>query len=216
MNTGKELRRRSIRIPGADYTEAGGYFLTICAAYRQSIFGRIVNGQVELSPLGEIVRACWVQFPEHFPAATIKDFVVMPNHLHGIVAIGVGARYIVPSDPKAHTPEEFQKPVRGSIPTIVRTFKAAVSRTARKELGMGSERIWQSNYFERVLGDGEEYAKASRYILENPVRWEWDRENPDCAIEPSGAQGSRSIDRGAKRARFIAPTNRLSEPSGLY
>jgi putative transposase len=186
MNPDKELCRRSIRIAGADYTEPGAYFITICAAYRQNTFGRIENGRVVLSGLGAIVRTCWVQIPEHFPAATIKDFVVMPNHLHGIVAISVGARYIVPSDPKAHTPEKFQKPIRGSIPTIVRTFKAAVSRNARKKLSIGGDRIWQSNYFERVLRDGEEYAKASRYILENPARWEWDRENLERKIEPGG------------------------------
>ena len=187
MHQAKELHRRSIRIAGADYTEPVAYFLTICAADRGNIFGRIEDGRAVLSALGETVRACWVQIPDHFAAATIKEFVVMPNHFHGIVALGVsgryqaalgvGARYIVPSDTTARTPERFQKPVKGSIPTIVRTFKAAVTRDARKNLRFGSGRIWQSNYFEHVLRDDEEYAKATRYILENPARWQWDQEN---------------------------------------
>jgi putative transposase len=110
----------------------------------------------------------------------------MPNHLHGIIGLTVGARYIVPLDRRARTPEKFQKPVKSSIPTIVRTFKAAVARRARKELETGSSDIWQRNYFERVLRGGKEYADASRYILENPVRWEWDKENPERRIKPSG------------------------------
>jgi putative transposase len=212
MQRQQGLHRRSIRIAGADYTEPGAYFLTICAASRRSIFGRIENGRVVLSALGKIVRACWVQVPNHFPGAAIHDFVVMPNHFHGIVVLGtrpsyeqpskmeasgvrvsrprvprVGARYIVPSDPKPRNPEGFQKPVKRSIPTMVRTFKAAVSREARRRLRFAGSAIWQSNYFERILRDGEEYGKACRYILENPARWEWDRENPEFKNEPSGS-----------------------------
>ena len=183
----KNLHRRSIRLRGVDYSEAGAYFITICAAETRNVFGRVEDGTVILSPLGEIVRACWVQIPEHFPAASLKEFVVMPNHLHGIIGLTVGARYIVPFDRRSRTLEGFQKPVRGSIPTIVRTFKAAVARRAKKELGMDGSDIWQRNYFERVLRDGKEYADASRYILENPQRWDWDKENQNRSIKPSGS-----------------------------
>ncbi len=183
----KKFHRRSIRLHGADYLEPGAYFVTICAAERANIFGKIDNARAVLSSLGEIVRACWVQIPEHFSAATLKEFVVMPNHLHGIIGLTVGARYIVPLDRKAQTLERFQKPVKGSIPTIVRTFKAAVARQAKKELGMKGDDIWQRNYFERVLRDGKEYADTSRYILENPQRWEWDKENQERRIAPSGS-----------------------------
>ncbi len=109
----KEFHRRSIRLPGADYTEAGGYFVTICAAQRQEIFGSIENGQIVLSKLGKIVRACLVQIPNHFAHASIKEYVVMPNHVHVIIALGVGARYIVPLHKRPRTPEAFQKPVKG-------------------------------------------------------------------------------------------------------
>ena len=174
----KELHRRSIRLQGADYREAGGYFVTICTSQRQEIFGAIENGEVLLSGLGMIVRACLVRIPNHFAHASIREYVVMPNHVQVIIALGVGARYIVPSYEGARSPERFQKPVKGSIPTIVRTFKAAVVRQAGKELGMPGPEIWQRNYFERVLRDGQEYADASRYVVENPLRWEWDAENP--------------------------------------
>jgi REP element-mobilizing transposase RayT len=183
----KELHRRSIRLPGADYAEAGAYFVTICAAERREIFGSIENGLVLLSELGKIVRGCLVQIPNHFANATVKEFVVMPNHLHAIIALGVGARYIVPFDQRARTLEEFQKPVKGSIPTTVRAFKAAVTRQAGKELGWSGREIWQRNYFERVIRDGKEFGDASRYVAENPMRWEWDAENPRCKSEPSGS-----------------------------
>jgi len=185
----KEFHRRSIRIRGADYTQPGGYFVTICTsgfastnpethctAERGSIFGKIEDGLMKLTALGEIARRCWVRIPEHFANASMKEFVVMPNHVHGIIALGVGARYIVPFGRDVRTPEQFQKPVKGSIPTIVRTFKAEVTRAARKEIGFRGGPIWQRNYFERVLRDGREYRDASRYILENPKRWSVERE----------------------------------------
>ncbi len=181
----KRFHRRSIRLQGVDYSEPGAYFITICAAQRRSIFSKIDDGRVVLSPLGEIVRACWLEIPEHFPSASLQEFVVMPNHLHGIIGLTVGARYIVSLDQRERAPEKFQKPVKGSIPTVVRTFKAAVVRRARSQLGISSNEIWQRNYFERVLRDGKEYADASRYILENPQRWEWDKENPEGRIKPS-------------------------------
>jgi putative transposase len=180
-----ELHRRSIRLPGAVYTEAGGYFVTICTTQRREIFGTIKNGEVLLTELGKIVRACLVQIPNHFAHASIKEFVVMPNHLHVNIALGVGARYIVPLHRRARKPEQFQKPVKGSIPTIIRTFKAAVVRQAKKELNMRGQEIWQRNYFERVVRSGQEYADASRYVMENPMRWESDAENPGHKHETS-------------------------------
>jgi len=181
-------------LPGADYSQPGGYFLTICAADKLQTFGRIDAGRVVLSPLGGIVGKCWMRIPEHSPQASLEEFVVMPNHMHGIIALTlatrhvaapVGARYIVPSSENAHKPEQFQKPVEGSIPTIVRTFKAAVTREARESLGWKEER----NYFERVLRDGKDYADASRYILENPLKWKWDKENAKREARPKGESG---------------------------
>jgi putative transposase len=188
---GNEKHRRSIRLPGADYSEPGGYFLTICAAGRKNIFGEIADGNVELSPLGTILRECWVAIPEHFAQAEIKEFVVMPNHLHGIVVLRVGARYIVPLDRTARQTESFQSPTKATMPTIVRAFKAAVTRKAGERLRMTGKDIWQRNYFERVLRNGKEYADASRYILENPLKWEWDKENAAGNALPSGAVGCK-------------------------
>jgi REP element-mobilizing transposase RayT len=119
--------------------------------------------------------------PEHFPGVLLKEFVVMPNHIHGIIALTVGARYIVPFDGSARVQERFQRPTKASIPTIVRTFKAAVTRRVGRELSFTGQ-VWQRNYFERILRDGKDYSDASRYILENPMRWEWDKENRERGL----------------------------------
>ena len=184
-------RRRSIRLPESDYSEPGGYFVTICAAGRKNPFGKAESGRVWLNTLGEIVRECWLAIPEHFSNANLKEFIVMPNHMHGIVVLGVGARYIVPSDGAARKTESFQKPTRATIPTIVRTFKAAVTRMAGGRLGKRGGQIWQRNYFEHVLRDGQEYAHAGRYILENPQKWEWDKQNLQAKAPSSGEQSAK-------------------------
>src|SRR5262245_14733624 len=123
----EENRRRSVRIPGADYAAAGGYVITICTSNRRNILGKIENGSVAITQLGEIVANCWRNIPAHFQQAELEEFIVMPNHLYGVIVLrpkAVGARYIMPVHPHTRALEAFQKPVRGSIPTIVRTFTA--------------------------------------------------------------------------------------------
>ena len=79
-----------------DYSQPGAYFVTICTFQKQSIFGTVENGRVRLSPIGEIARGCWVDIPHHFPGVDVSTFVVMPNHMHGILAIEERARRAVP------------------------------------------------------------------------------------------------------------------------
>jgi len=192
--TGEEpFHRRSIRLDRRDYSFPGTYFVTICAHERHSIFGRITSGKIIPSALGWLVRECWVAIPLHFVQVTLHEFVVMPDHLHGLMAIVrkvfkppaitaarprplVGAQHrcaLPPGDSSqaAVTPR--------SIGAIVRSFKSIVAKRAHDELAWKGP-VWQRNYFERVLRDGKEFSDASRYIAENPKKWEWDRENPEC------------------------------------
>ena len=173
-------RRRSIRLDYRDYSFPGIYFVTICAYERRSVFGRIINAKLVSNDLGRIVREWWVAIPLHFAQVALHEFVVMPNHLHGLVAIApkpttlVGAQHCC-----ALPPGDSSQAVKpGSLGAIVRSFKSIVARRAHKELGWTGP-IWQRNYFERVLRDGKEFSDASRYIAENPMKWEWDRENPE-------------------------------------
>jgi REP element-mobilizing transposase RayT len=100
--------RRSIRLKGYDYTQPGAYFVTICTYDREGLFGHVVDGHMVLNACGEMVRACWREIPDHFPHVALDAFVVMPNHVHGILWIvgDVGARHAVP----LHNAETIPKP----------------------------------------------------------------------------------------------------------
>jgi putative transposase len=163
--------RRSIRLPAFDYSQTGQYFVTICAFEMRCIFGKVEERKVRLSAVGEIAREFWLRIPQHFREVTVEPFVIMPNHLHGILTIRRRARHAVPLQ-EEHHPEGFRKPVEGSVPTIIRSYKSAVTRRIREAPGSRTMDVWQSNYFERVLRDGKEFGDASRYILENPLRWQ--------------------------------------------
>ena len=176
MNSNRRFpRRRSVRLSDFDYSQPGSYFLTICSARRQCIFGSLANGTLVETALGRIVRVCWQPIPEHFPHVETDDFVLMPNHLHAILNI---------KRPSAlcgrHASEALSSPSTGSVPTIVRTFKAAVTRQAR-ELGVITT-VWQSGYFEHVIRDAKEYAEISNYIALNPLRWRFDESHPKFII----------------------------------
>ncbi len=159
-----------------DYSQPGAYFVTICAFQKQNLFGTVENGRVYLSPIGEIARACWVNIPNHFSGVNVSTFVVMPNHMHGILAIVERARRAVPLRNEERL-EAFRGPVPGSVPTIVRSYESSVTKLVRDRVGNRMMQVWQSNYFERVLRDGDEFANASRYILENPSMWHLDTYN---------------------------------------
>jgi putative transposase len=157
--------------------------VTLVTKDRRCLFGEVVGEDVRLSPLGEVVKVCWQTIPDHYPNATLDEFVVMPNHVHGIIILneptgrgtispqGRGTIYRAPTT----TVERFQKPTVGSIPTIIRTYKAAVTRRAGVELNMTS--IWQRNYFEHILRGQEDYEHIAGYIIDNPRNWGQDEEN---------------------------------------
>lgn len=163
--------RRSIRLKEYDYTQPGGYFITIVAYQRATLFGKIVNGEIQLNALGIIADECWRAIPDHFPNVELGAFVVMPNHVHGILAINEDV------DANASTStEQFQKPVPGSIPTIVRSYKSAVTRRIGRE--HNATGIWQRNYYEHVIRNQTEWDRIHRYIEANPSTWTEDKENP--------------------------------------
>jgi len=171
--------RRSIRLKEYDYAQPGAYFITIVTYQRDCLFGEIVNEEMILNEYGNIVDDCWCAIPEHFPNVELGGYMVMPNHVHGIIVINdradtnVSARrgtiYRAPT-------EQFGKPVIGSIPTIIRTFKSAVTRRIGRELNATG--IWQRNYYEHVIRNHEDWDRIHRYIESNPSMWAEDEENP--------------------------------------
>lgn len=169
--------RRSIRLKGYDYTQAGAYFITICSHQRGHVFGEIVNGEMRLNSWGEIARAEWFKTAALRPYVELYDdeFVIMPNHGHGIIWLieNVGAR-------RRRAPtEQFGKPVSGSIPTIMRAYKSAVTYAINKLENSRSSMIWQRNYYEHVIRNDKELDLIAKYIDYNPLNWQLDRDNPD-------------------------------------
>src|SRR5687768_7972257 len=143
-------QRHSPRLKGYDYTQPGAYFVTACTYNRTSIFGNVSEGEMQLSTLGCVAESCWQDIPSHFPNILLDEFVVMPNHIHGIVfiedAVTVGTRHAVslPSQP-TYAPESFANPVAGSLSTIVRSYKSAVTNQINR-IRQTSEAIWQSRF----------------------------------------------------------------------
>jgi len=189
--------RRSIRLLDYDYSEEGAYFVTICTQNRECLFGKIKNGQVGLSPIGKITRDCWLEVPKHFNNAQLENFVVRPNHLHGIVVLEkrveyikplqdqkknriVGVQYIEPIADKETVPYKYQHVTPKSIGSIIRSFKATVTQTCRENSLDGL--IWQRNYYEHVIRSEEKLNKIRAYIRANPELWETDPENPALPI----------------------------------
>ncbi len=181
--------RHSVRLPFFDYSCPGAYFLTICVRDRRPVFGKVVGPRVELTALGHIAEECWLGIPAHLPVVRLGPHTIMPDHLHGIVMITAPrneafnaaanqenlakddrrARYIVPLRKKSA--RDFGQPVRGSVATIVATFKAAVSRQAARELGgRKSGPLWQRGYYEHVIRDERDFQNGCEYIRMNPAR----------------------------------------------
>jgi putative transposase len=169
--------RRSIRLKGYDYTQAGAYFITIVTKDRACLFGRIVDGEMRLSHVGHIVRACWLAIPDHFPHAMVDEFVVMPNHVHGIIVLNETEHVGAPHDVPRPEPEQFGKPVPGSIPTIVRSFKSAATKCINEYRSTPGAPVWQCNYYEHIIRTEESLNCIREYILTNPLRWHLDRQN---------------------------------------
>jgi len=188
------IRRRSIRLKDYDYSRPGMYFVTVCTNARLHLFGEIVNGKIVLNDLGKIARRCWLAIPHHFPQVELDEFVIMPNHVHGIIVIKndnhkatginkttrvnvvVGAKNLSPLQQRS----QKTRPPRGTsktIGSIVRGFKIGVTKWARQNKVVHD--VWQRNYYEHIIHNVEELRRIRQYIRNNPTMWESDNENPE-------------------------------------
>jgi putative transposase len=197
------FHRRSIRLRGYDYTRSGAYYITVCTHDRLPLFGDVVDGVMVPNSMGNVVHRCWDEIPDHMPMVVCDAFIVMPNHVHGIIVItdvagssgdngssdvgGRGGEFAAPTDPgQTDDPGETTAPrrppiaimVKNSLGHIMQTFKAAVSRQAvRDGLMPRGTPIWQRGYYERIIRDGGEHDRIAQYIRDNPMNWKGDRFN---------------------------------------
>jgi REP element-mobilizing transposase RayT len=186
--------RRSIRIAGYDYTQCGAYFVTICSHGREELFGEVIDGHMQVNAFGCIVAREWLRTAEirQYVQLHTDEFVVMPNHVHGIIWIvddaddagtrsDTGARYHVGARrrraPTTQTTEHFGKPVSGSIPTIIRAFKSATTKRINTMRGTPSAPVWQRNYYEHIIRTEDTLDTIRAYIQTNPQSWAQDSLN---------------------------------------
>lgn len=172
--------RRSIRLRHYDYRTPGRYFVTICTYQRLSLFGDVVDGEMQINAFGKAVNDCWQAIPQHFSYVSCDAFVVMPNHVHGIVVIDgdmvgegiAGEGMAVPCPNKAR---KFGKPIAGSLPTIVGSFKSAATKRINQIRDAKGSPVWQRNYYERIIRDEAALTNIRRYIRNNPAMWHEDQ-----------------------------------------
>lgn len=200
-------RRRSTRLRGYDYSLRGAYFVTICSVNRVCLFGEIVNGEIRLHQAGLTVQECWEEIPAHFPDVELDAFVVMPNHVHGIIVVSAGKgsacrdRSMASISTTCRGPkvtcrapmaERFGRPVPGSVPTVIRSFKSAATKRTNQMRRCPGARLWQRNYWEHIIRNETELSRLREYVLTNPMRWELDRLHPDQTGFGVGGSGSRN------------------------
>ncbi len=161
--------RRSIRLRGYDYALPGAYFVTICAQGRACLFGEVVGGEMRLSQGGLMIWDVWEGLPGHYPGVALDAFVVMPNHVHGIIVLAA---------------EDAEAVAVMSLSDVVQRFKSFT--TARYRQGVVEQgwppfpgRLWQRNYYEHIIRTETAYQKIRDYIINNPATWADDQLHPE-------------------------------------
>lgn len=170
--------RRSIRLKGYDYTQPGGYFVTTCTQDRACLFGEVVDGKMRLNEAGRMVQAVWEEIPVHYAGVAIDAFVVMPNHIHGIVVLVGATPCGRPLSGQAQGPAPTI-----SLPDVVHRFKTMTTKhyaDGVKQAGWSPfpGQLWQRNYYEHIIRDEDSLNRIRQYITDNPAQWALDRENP--------------------------------------
>jgi REP element-mobilizing transposase RayT len=164
--------RRSIRLREYDYSRQGAYFLTLCTWERKCIFGRIQQDDIVLSPWGEIVKEEWAASSQIRKEIRLGEYVIMPNHIHGIVAI-------IKPEADGYRPDKLLGSSTQTIGAMMAGFKATVTRRINRIRDSPGAMVWQRYYYEHIIRDGEDYRRITEYIAQNPMAWHQDSLHPD-------------------------------------
>lgn len=168
----QETVRKNPRFSGYDYSAPGGYFITICCHRGKHVFGRIHNGRMLLNDTGSLAHTHWLQVSNHYSNIYLDVHVVMPNHLHALLAItnlNVGEASLAPTS-AAHR--------CNSLASVIGNFKSGVTREARASLGWRGT-LWQRSYHDHVIREPLEAKTIRKYIANNPLSWHLDKENAE-------------------------------------
>ena len=179
-------RRRSLRLKGYDYAQAGAYFVTTCTQDRTCLFGEVADDRICLNAAGQLAAILWSALPTRFPGIDLDAFIVMPNHVHGIVVVPDRAATVGAPLVGARAADAGERAATRAAPTIgniVGAFKSLFTVEYIQGVKEGRwprfrGRVWQRNYYEHVIRDEPDLARVRCYIDENPLRWALDDENP--------------------------------------
>ncbi len=170
-------QRRSIRLKGYDYSQSGAYFVTVCTNNRELYFEKYRS-------LQEIVRQQWEELPQRFLVLTLDEFIIMPNHIHGILVVGAGFAPALSYRATARVaPTFFVDRPAPTLGEIVGTFKSLcihdwLTYIKEKKI-VAVVKFWQRNYYEHVIRNEYELNKIREYVQHNPLKWDLDKENPE-------------------------------------
>ena len=199
-NTTKLFYRRSLRLCGYNYSQSGAYFITICTNKRRCLFGNIVNNEVNLNELGNIVLNIWNSLPNKYSNIELDEFVIMPNHLHGIILItDVEAIHELPLQESMNvgTIHELSLGERWNmlLPKVIGYFKMNSAKIINQKILSSGTLLWQRNYYEHIIRNESELDRIREYIVNNPIKWMQDYDNPDSKHDPEELQFWRDFGR---------------------
>jgi REP element-mobilizing transposase RayT len=148
-------RRSSLRLPEHDYCSPGPYLVTVCTWQRRCLFGVVADVEMRLASFGLVLAECWQELPRHVRGVSTDAFVVMPDHIHGIFWINVGARHASPLH----------------LGVAVGSLKSTAARRINALRGTPGAPVWQRGYHERVIRNDDELRGLRQYVADNPIRW---------------------------------------------
>lgn len=205
-NGTSDYQRCSIRLKGYDYSQNGAYFVTICTHNRECLFGDVVGEKMMVNEYGRAVQTVWDRLPNHYLHVELDEWIIMPNHVHGIVVlVGAGLKPAHDGKPALNPEQPTQnengddsknnragfKPAptgtkRHPLSEIVRALKTFSSRHINELRNTPSQPVWQRNYYEHIIRNDESLRKIREYIINNPTNWKNDRNNPQ--YHPEGKE----------------------------
>ena len=169
----KISKRKNLRLKGYDYSSPNVYFITICSFDRKNLFGHIFNGVMRLNENGNIVRNEWLRTTIARDNVKLDKFVIMPNHIHGIVIInGKSSRGVL-----QYAPTNRLRSPSQTIGAIIRGFKSTTTKQINILRKTPKKPIWQRNYYEHIIRNEKDLNEICEYIINNPQKWDLDKEN---------------------------------------
>ncbi|MDD5290722.1 MAG: hypothetical protein PHZ04_01270 [Patescibacteria group bacterium] len=182
-----KYRIKSCRYDGWDYSNDGYYFVTICTKNRVELFGRINNGKMILNKFGEVVGKEWKKSAIIRKEIILDYFIIMPNHLHAIVIINnnsveTNGRFPVGVEMNGRSSLQYYKNnfrmEKKSISSLMAGFKSITAKIINEKRNQPGAKIWQDNYYDRIIRNEDESNRIRQYIIDNPYKWALDRNNP--------------------------------------